>query len=201
MVWVLFDYGRVISEPQPVGAMASMAVAAGADEAAFEAAYWLHRDAYDGAQHTLHSYWSAVAHTRPVPVDAALASALDALDVDSWLTPSAGTLAVIEDLHANGVQLALLSNAPASHARRIAEQTWMQPFAGHTFFSADLGVIKPSPEIFHHVLGALGATPGEVVFVDDRAENIAAAAALGMRTVHFTGAADLRRELHSHGVL
>ena len=108
---------------------------------------------------------------------------------------------MIADLEAAGIPLALLSNAPATHARSIAAQPWMQPFAGHAYFSADLGVIKPSAEIFGRVLALLGAEPGEVIFVDDRTENVATAAAIGMRTVHFTGAQDLRRRLESFGVL
>ena len=38
MVWVLFDYGQVISHAQPADAMAGMAQVAGADPEAFEAA-------------------------------------------------------------------------------------------------------------------------------------------------------------------
>jgi len=201
MVWVLFDYGQVISQTQPADAMAGMAAAAAADPDAFELAYWQHRNAYDDAGHTQHSYWAAVAHSRDEPVDEALAAALDALDITSWLTPDAGTVAVIGELESRGVPLALLSNAPQTHARAIAGQDWMRPFAGHTFFSADLGMIKPSPDIFRHVVAALGAEPQDVIFVDDRGDNIAAAAALGIRTIHFRNADELRQELTSFGVL
>jgi putative hydrolase of the HAD superfamily len=201
MVWVLFDYGQVISHAQPADAMAGMARAAAADPEAFEAAYWRHRDAYDGAEHTQHSYWSAVADSRGTPVDEALAAALDALDVDSWLHPSDETLAVIRDLQVAGASLALLSNAPELHAQRIAAQEWMRPFGEHLYFSAHLRVIKPSPDIYARVLELLGAQPGDVIFVDDKAVNIAAAAALGIRTIHFTSPAQLRRELVAAGAL
>ena len=201
MVWVLFDYGQVISQKQPPGTMATMAAAADAEPDAFEAAYWQHRDAYDGAGHTRHSYWSQVAASRSEPVDEALAAALDALDIESWLHPALDTLDVIRDLQEVGVPLALLSNAPPTHSRAIGSQPWMQPFAGHAFFSADLAMIKPSPDIFRHVVTALDAQPNDIVFVDDRADNVAAAAAVGMRTIHFTDAAGLRRDLKAAGVL
>jgi putative hydrolase of the HAD superfamily len=201
MVWVLFDYGQVISLSQPADTMAALAAAAAADPAAFEAAYWLQRNAYDGAEHTRHSYWTAVAHSREDPVDEALAAALDALDIDSWLRPSPDTLEVIRDLEAAGASLALLSNAPVTHSSRIAGQDWMRPFGEHMYFSGRLGLIKPSPDIFRHVLAELGAQPQDVIFVDDRADNIAAAAALGLRTIHFRDAPDLRARLRSAGAL
>jgi putative hydrolase of the HAD superfamily len=41
----------------------------------------------------------------------------------------------------------------------------------------------------------LGARPAEVVFIDDRPENVAGAAALGIRGVHFTSATQARAAL------
>jgi HAD superfamily hydrolase (TIGR01509 family) len=51
------------------------------------------------------------------------------------------------------------------------------------------------PAAFQIVLRDLGAKPDEVLFIDDRAENTAAARNLGMRTITFTSASALDREL------
>jgi len=51
----------------------------------------------------------------------------------------------------------------------------------------DLGLGKPSPEIYRHALGTLKARPEEIVFVDDRPHNLDAARDLGVRTVLFGG--------------
>ena len=48
---------------------------------------------------------------------------------------------------------------------------------------------------FELVLSDLGERPDEVLFIDDRAENTRAARDLGMRTITFTSASDLDREL------
>ncbi|MET9615659.1 HAD-IA family hydrolase [Kitasatospora indigofera] len=61
--------------------------------------------------------------------------------------------------------------------------------------SARLGVAKPDPRILLHAAGRAGAAPERCLFVDDRAVNVGAAAALGMATVHFRTAADLRPAL------
>jgi putative hydrolase of the HAD superfamily len=51
--------------------------------------------------------------------------------------------------------------------------------------SSHVGMRKPEPEIYLLTCTQLGVEPGEAVFVDDNADNCAAARALGMETVHF----------------
>ncbi len=63
------------------------------------------------------------------------------------------------------------------------------------FISYAFGVIKPNPGIFKAVLERLGMPPGEVLFIDDKAENIAAARKIGMKGIRFTGVAKLRKDL------
>ena len=53
--------------------------------------------------------------------------------------------------------------------------------------SCEVSVCKPDPRIYELCLSRLGVEPGEALFIDDRVENIEAAAALGLQTVHFTG--------------
>jgi len=67
-------------------------------------------------------------------------------------------------------------------------------------FSNEVGVKKPDPRAFELALSALGLEPREVLFVDDNAENIAAAAALGLRTHLFSEPEGLLAELSRLGV-
>src|SRR5690606_18358965 len=53
--------------------------------------------------------------------------------------------------------------------------------------SYEVALAKPEPEIYRLTLNRLGVLPGDTLFVDDRPENIEAAAALGIRTLPFTG--------------
>lgn len=61
-----------------------------------------------------------------------------------------------------------------------------------------LGVRKPSRLIFERALQIVQARADEVLFVDDRAQNLQPAAALGMQTHHFIGAEALEASLKSH---
>lgn len=95
-------------------------------------------------------------------------------------------------------KVALLSNAPGNLRRWIVEE-WDLP--ADTFdavvVSAEVGVMKPDPEIYHIALARLGVAPGEAIFVDDFVENVRAAQKLGLRAVHFTSAEALTEVLRA----
>lgn len=55
----------------------------------------------------------------------------------------------------------------------------------HIVISAEVGLIKPDPRIFHLALDGLGVTPKESVFIDDFEENVKAASGIGMHAVLF----------------
>jgi 2-haloacid dehalogenase len=62
-------------------------------------------------------------------------------------------------------------------------------------------LIKPDPRIYRLLLERYGVDPTAAVYIDDNARNAAAATELGLHGIHFTGAAALRRELETLGLL
>jgi HAD superfamily hydrolase (TIGR01509 family) len=64
--------------------------------------------------------------------------------------------------------------------------------------SGEVGLVKPDPEIFHHLAQRYGLVPAETVFIDDHLPNIESARRLGFQTIHFADAAQCRRELDGH---
>ena len=96
------------------------------------------------------------------------------------------------------------ANAPASHTKHTAtcrlalEQTHKLPW---TFVSARTGYRKPDPAAYTSAVEALGCAASDVVFVDDRAANVDAAQAVGMRGVLFDGDANgARAALREYGL-
>jgi len=59
-------------------------------------------------------------------------------------------------------------------------------------FSCDVRSIKPSPEIYRHLLDKYKLSPGDCLFFDDVQENIDAAKKEGIQSVQFTGAECVR---------
>ncbi len=52
------------------------------------------------------------------------------------------------------------------------------------FLSYEMGVMKPHPEIYQRVLDEADIKAEETLFLDDNADNIRAAGALGIQTIH-----------------
>jgi putative hydrolase of the HAD superfamily len=188
--WLLLDYGDVISLPydEQVGAEVARLLDLAPEE--LMERYWVNRPLLDSGVPSV-PYWSGVAGR---DVSEAEAAQLDQVDLGGWARTNADMLALVEEQKAAGVRLALLSNAPHVQADAFEKVAWTAGFE-HVFVSARLGMIKPDRAIFEHVLAELGARPEDVTFVDDRAANIEAAAALGIRCVLFTNVEDLRAQL------
>ncbi|MFF8485673.1 HAD-IA family hydrolase [Streptomyces antibioticus] len=92
------------------------------------------------------------------------------------------------------VPVVLVSNATLGLERDL-DALGLSELADHVVSSARVQLAKPDPRILHLAAARAGARPERCLFVDDTEENVAAAAALGMRAVHFREAADLEREL------
>jgi putative hydrolase of the HAD superfamily len=67
--------------------------------------------------------------------------------------------------------------------------------------SCYLGLRKPETAIYRRALEIVNRPPERVLFIDDRAENIAGAEAAGLQTVRFEGAETLRLRFNQLGVL
>ena len=62
-------------------------------------------------------------------------------------------------------------------------------------------LVKPDPAIYTLALQRFGLAPGTALFVDDRADNVEAAAANGFIGHHFDGAEGLATQLRQLGLI
>jgi putative hydrolase of the HAD superfamily len=127
---------------------------------------------------------------------------LDAMrDQSALLNDSA--IGILRDLAASEEQeyvLAMLNNeSRLSNEFRLARFGLLELFDAF-FSSCYLGLRKPDRKIYQVALDVLQRDPEEVVFIDDRAENAAAAASLGIHAICYKGSAQLADELARLGV-
>jgi putative hydrolase of the HAD superfamily len=181
----------VISLPQPAEPVAEMAALAGLDVPRFVERYWKHRLAYDGGIDA-RTYWAAVLDTDAI--DARILDQLGRLDMVSWSELNAGTLEILGRAHASGIELSLLSNAPHALADALDAHPALASF-DHLMFSARLGAVKPEPAAFAAALKTMAREPHEVIFIDDRPDNVDGAIACGLRGIVFKTAEQLQTEL------
>jgi epoxide hydrolase-like predicted phosphatase len=82
-------------------------------------------------------------------------------------------------------KVGLISNAWSGLRAFITRQKFEDIFDA-LIISAEVGVMKPQPRIYHLALESLGVRPEESLFVDDVLVNVEAARLLGMSAIHFT---------------
>jgi putative hydrolase of the HAD superfamily len=190
---VIFDYGEVISLSQSAADRAVLEQLAGVDGDAgkFWQAYSAHRDGLDQGGAGVTAYWQAVADEIGAAWDEATVHELWVADFRSWLSVNQGVIEVLADLRAGATRLALLSNAGPDYGSYFRHGP-LGDFFEACFVSGELGLLKPYPEIYRHVLDRLSVGPAEAVFIDNRAANVAGAEALGITGHVFTTPAALR---------
>lgn len=91
--------------------------------------------------------------------------------------------------------LAVVSNIVKPHREYVLKKYPMQELFDYLFFSCDIGMRKPDAEIYNFALEKMNIKPHEAVFIDDYKKNVDIANSLGINSIHFTSAADLRERL------
>ena len=110
-----------------------------------------------------------------------------------------GTAALLRQLAAR-YELYILTNNSSVTMEKTYEDARkagidLQETFRQIFVSQDLRMLKPSREIFAHVIGAVGLLPEELLYVDDSPRNVEAARAAGMQALHHVPGSDLRATL------
>jgi epoxide hydrolase-like predicted phosphatase len=88
-------------------------------------------------------------------------------------------------LRDDGMMVGLLTNNVKEWGNHWRETIPIDELFHVVIDSSEVGMRKPDPRIYELTCERLGIAPGASLFVDDNADNIAAARALGMQTVHF----------------
>ena len=99
--------------------------------------------------------------------------------------PIPGTVDILNELYVADRRLFALTNW-SNETFPIARGMYQfLEWFGYIAVSGELGVVKPDPAIFRHVIEACGVDPARTLFIDDSLVNVEAAARLGFATHHF----------------
>jgi putative hydrolase of the HAD superfamily len=103
---------------------------------------------------------------------------------EAWLRP--GMIAIINEVRARGVPVAILSN----ELELFLGPTWFERFS--VFKSVDAivdatrtQIFKPDPRAYRLALDAIQVSAGEALFVDDQPRNVEGAREAGLDALHF----------------
>ncbi|MDO5721160.1 MAG: HAD family phosphatase [Actinomycetaceae bacterium] len=112
-----------------------------------------------------------------------------------------GMRTLISQLHANRVKTAVLSNWGVElFQHTLAAHPFIEDL-GPRIVSGYEGIAKPDRAIFELAQKRFHTPLKDMIMVDDREDNIAAAQAVGMEGIRFIDAEQLAQELASRGLL
>ena len=195
---VLFDLGGVVCRYDPSERLALLAEDSGLEPHEVHRRVWGSRLSLDFevGRYTTAEWFAVVRDTLGLRMDAErfVEVILTALTIDHEV------LALVDRLRTR-VRTAMLTDNPPlllealpTHFPEIAPR--FDPF----LISCELGLLKPSREIFEAALASLGERAANVLFVDDIEANVLGARACGIEAAQFTSAEALQADLVRYGV-
>jgi len=85
----------------------------------------------------------------------------------------------------SGCRLAIITDNKSDRMRRVTAVQQLTQLFDPIVVSAEEGVSKESKTLFERAMAAASVQPAHSVFIDNAPENVAVAAACGMRAIHF----------------
>ena len=120
------------------------------------------------------------------------------VEEDLWGTlfqprPNRAVLELVQGLKEKG-RVVVGTNTIAPHYR-IHQENGDYAVFDAVYASHLIGLAKPDPAFYNHILGAEGCRPEQAVFIDDLEANVAAGRQLGIHALLYRSAGRLRRQL------
>lgn len=107
---------------------------------------------------------------------------------------------LVDQIKETGMRVGLLSNVNDRGRYLLHKFGFYEPF-DPCILSSEVGLEKPDPRIYELLLKTLDLPGEEVVFIDDKEENVEAAKQLGIDAIHFQSFEQLRKELFKRHLL
>ena len=116
-----------------------------------------------------------------------------AIDMDAygrfWRTTAPGVHWMVvhkmRELKERGFRIGLLTNNVKEFGDNWRAMFPIDELCEEVVDSSHVGMRKPDKAIYELTCSRMGVDPGDTIFIDDNADNIAAARGFGMHTVHF----------------
>src|SRR3954451_13256029 len=107
-----------------------------------------------------------------------------------------GALGILQELAGSGrYMLGCLNNEAREPNEYRFREFGLRRYFDVALSSCFIGMRKPKAAMYRRTLDILGKPADRILFIDDRVENVASAAATGMKSIWFKGSDTLRRDL------
>ncbi len=113
--------------------------------------------------------------------------------------PVEGTWEIVKKLKGKYI-LAILSDMNEEWAKVRENKFKISEHFDYVVYSYKVGVQKPNIKIYNYLLNLMKIPAYECIFIDDKQENIDIARELGIKTILFENAVQLKQELADLGI-
>ena len=111
-----------------------------------------------------------------------------------------GSVELIERVKRSGYGVYALTDNVVEIVEYLKSTYQFWPLFDGAAVSAELGMLKPQPEIYQALLSNNGLEASETVFIDDMPYNVEGAKAVGMAGIQFSDVSQCERELLALGI-
>lgn len=197
--YVVFDFGGVLTgEPNREAVVQFLKQSLSLSDQEFERLNQLKKEAFASGV-TDEEFWRAYALEQEIKLADDWADSLKAsMKKAIGINPS--MLALVGQLKEKNIPVALFSNIDARKAKIIRDFGYYELFHP-CILSCDILMEKPDPKAFEHLIQRLGMPAEQILFIDDKIENVEAAEALGIDALHFQSVENLKEELAQRAMI
>jgi len=196
---VLFDYGMVLSAGPDPAAWQQMRQITGFSEEILQKGYWAFRHGYDRGDLNSLEYWARVAETGHATFTSGQISNLIEADTALWTRLNEPMVAWAQRLQHAGIRTGILSNIGDAMTEGLLKKfEWICGFH-HCVWSYQLRIAKPEEAIYKAAAEGLDTPLANILFIDDKAENIEAALHAGMHAIQYRDHDSFEREMKEQG--
>ena len=121
--------------------------------------------------------------------------------IDGLEGPIHGSVDLLMELKDRGFPVYAITNMSTEGFNALRQQyPFLRLFDG-VVISGSIGLAKPDPKIFLHLLTQFGLEPRETLFIDDKASNVQGALDAGIYALRFENPRQLEKALETYKVL
>ena len=121
-------------------------------------------------------------------------------DFEKYAELNHAVVKIADQLHKR-FKTALLSNAPSSYLRGLLNDHDLEKHFDEIIISSEVGMVKPNADIFTLALRKLNVNADEAIFIDDNEHHTNGAESLGIKSIQFTSADQLKQKLEELKIL
>lgn len=196
---VVFDFGGVMTKkPERQRVVEFLCTTLNLSKSEFEKVNVEKRVAFQKGTSDI-DFWEGVAKTRNISLPNNWKASYKEVSLKA-INPNQEMYDLVAELKKQNVVVGMLSNIDDRLATMIRDFGLYEPFSP-CILSCDVGSWKPDTQIYKALLSKVNVPAGDIIFIDDKQENIDAAKKMGIDAILFSSVKQLKVELQQRGLL